>query len=83
MKMSENYSTYDMNLASILSVKYSLIEIVNEDGRGRFIFEDSDDLRQFVQDFWDRKLTIDPIALFDAIKLVKNRLYSSVRKEAR
>jgi len=45
--------------------------------------ESSPELQKFVADFWAHNLTVEPTSLFDALKAVKNRLYGSIRKEAR
>ena len=81
--MNETYKTTDMNLATVLSMKYPVRELINKEGRGIFTFDDSDELQDFVEQFWNKQLTVEPQALFDALKVIKNRLYNGIPKETK
>jgi len=73
------YRTTDMNLATVLSMNFPVREIINNQGRGVFVFDDIEDLQALVKDFWNRQLTVEPQSLFDALKTLKNRLYNDVK----
>jgi hypothetical protein len=77
-KMS-NYTTEDMKLATILSMKFPVKELVNKNGRGTFVFEDTNELQVLVKAFWNKQLKVEPTDLFDALKMIKNRLYNDIK----
>lgn len=74
------FKTSDMQLATILSMKYPVLSLEDNNGRGEFEFDNSDELQDFVNSFWNKQLTVEPIALFDALKAVKVRLHNLIRK---
>jgi hypothetical protein len=75
----ELYKTTDMSLATILSMQYPVRELQNKNGKGTFYFDNSDELQEYVNNFWNRQLQVEPNALFDALKIIKNRLYNEVK----
>ena len=80
---TNEYKTTDLNLAVVLSLNFPIKELINNNGRGTFVFENTEELNDLVKDYWNRQLSIEPQALFDALKTIKNRLYNDVMKEAR
>ena len=78
--MNDFYKTTDMALATVLSMNFPVRELINKNGRGTFLFDDTEELEQFVEAFWNKRLTVEPTALFEALKLIKNRLYNDVKK---
>jgi hypothetical protein len=78
--MEESYKTTDMALATVLSMKFPIRELISKNGRGTFLFDKSDELEDFVAAFWDKQLSVEPVSLFEALKTIKNRLYNDVKK---
>ena len=78
--MTDFYSTTDMQLATVLSMKFPLRELKIEGKRGTFIFDASLELEDFVKSFWDKQLSVEPLALFNALKTIKNRLYVETKQ---
>ena len=79
--MNDFYKTTDMALATVLSMNFPVRELINKNGRGTFMFDNTDELITFVDAFWNKQLTVEPTALFEALKLIKNRLYNDVKEE--
>lgn len=75
-----NYKTTDMQLATVLSLNFPIKELINHENRGTFVFEDSTELRDLITGFYDKKLSVEPKALFDNLKNIKDRLYSTVKE---
>jgi hypothetical protein len=73
------YKTTDMSLAVVISMRYTVKELQNIAGRGVFIFDNSPELQEMVDAFYNHQLTVDPLTLFEAQKTIKNRLYSQVK----
>ena len=79
--MNETYKTTDMALATVLSMNFPVRELINKNGRGTFIFDNTDELQELVNAFWNKQIKVEPIALFDALKSIKNRLYNDIKGE--
>jgi hypothetical protein len=73
-----HFSTFDMGLcAALTSLGYLLIEIEKQSGaKSLFVFEDSDQLQEVAHGYWRGELSVNALAFFNAIKTVKNQLYS-------
>ena len=73
------FSTQDLNLSATLLVKgFVLKEIVKTPkGKATFVFTPDDQISLIIQGYWDNNLKVNPQDLFNAIKLLKNRIYSS------
>jgi len=72
------FTTIDFNLACIISLKYPIKEIRNDQGRGVFVFDYIPELDQFVSDYWSKKLLVEPISLTNTMKTTKQRLYNEI-----
>lgn len=81
--------TKDFNLATTL-VSYGMSYKTRRAGVGDipgvggmrgtvlyFIFEDTDEIKQLVEDFWNRKLLVEPLAYSQASSQLKSRIYST------
>lgn len=80
--MEENfYSTTDLQLATIISMNFPIRELQNQRGRGIFVFDKTPQLDDFIKAYWDKQLSVEPQALFNAMATLKNRLYSEVKRE--
>lgn len=76
---SESFHTNDLNLSAILIVKgFSLKEIIKSSkGKATFVFSNDQAITQTILDYWNNKLKVNPQELFNATKLLKNRIYSN------
>ena len=78
---NDNYfTTYDLGLAaSLASLNYEIVDLDKENPRKvRFIFPKSSALNQAVKAYFSGKLTVNARLMFENIKMLKNRIYSSL-----
>lgn len=81
---NKEWSTYDLGLACTLAVLGLPIKRIDADPNGNtkkrvFVFEDSEELQENTQKYWNRMLRIDAQTYFDQLKNIKNRLYSDLQ----
>jgi len=77
-KTTQFFTTYDLNLSATLHSLGCQIEKIERKGnKGLFYFEDSLDLSNYLNDYFKEKILISPQALFNSLKMIKNRLYSN------
>lgn len=76
---NNTYKTTDMNLAVVLSLNFPIKELQNVAGRGVFIFDNTPELNEMINAFYNHGLSVDPLVLFDTQKTIKNRLYSQIK----
>lgn len=72
------FRSFDLGLsAALISAGFSLISLDKGDQRKvQFIFRRSDGIDSIVEKYWDDKLEIRARTYFDALKMLKNRIYS-------
>jgi len=77
-KLDDYYSTYDLSLAStLLAMEFRLENVDRANGyKSLFIFKQTPELKKSIQLYWGDLLKVSPIKLFNAQKLLKNRIYS-------
>jgi hypothetical protein len=78
---NKNYfSTYDLGLAAaLISVGFDLVSLNKQDPhRVLFIFGKKIGIDKRVNDYFSGKLKVSARSLFDNIKMLKNRIYSSL-----
>ncbi len=79
LQPSDKYATTDLGLASSLIVLgyelYTLEKTLNPK-KVRFIFRRVPSIETSANSYWNDKLELNARALFDAQKMIKNRLYS-------
>lgn len=69
MNIVEKYPTTDILLASVLKLhQFSLDEIVLNGNKGVFYFKNVD--KRLVEDFYNGKLSVEPIAFHNNIKFL-------------
>lgn len=77
--MSENINTYQTNslaLASAISLFIPLLEISkDEQGHCVFCFQNSQELNNLIENYWNKKLPVDAFEHFTQIKSLKARIY--------
>jgi Domain of unknown function (DUF5659) len=79
LQASDKYATTDLGLASSLTVLgYELhtLEKTLNPKKVRFIFRRVPSIETSANNYWNDKLDLNARALFDAQKMIKNRLYS-------
>ena len=69
----------DLNLAATLTaIGYKLIDLDRTNSkRVAFIFEYNEKIKQSINDYWNNEIKLSALTLFNAQKLLKNRLYSA------
>ena len=70
--------SFDLGLAAALtSVGFSLLSLDRENLRKvQFIFRRSDGIDDAVEKYWDDRLEVRARTYFDALKMIKSRIYS-------
>jgi hypothetical protein len=79
-QLNENdfFRTADLALATTLSLFCPLEAIDRENSRkAQFIFKRDVGLDELVQGYWRRELKVEPQAYFDAMRMIKGRLYEN------
>lgn len=73
------FNTSDLGLASALvSVGVRLMDLDKSNlRRVEFVFEDTEEIKQLVDDYWANNLRVSPLTYFNSMKMLKNRIYSS------
>jgi len=74
------FSTFDLGCsAALISVGFELISLDKQNPRKvLFCFRKKAGLEEAINDYFAGKLLIDARSLFDNIKALKNRIYSSM-----
>lgn len=72
------FSTYDLGAcAGLISAGYTLLQIDKTKGvKALFLFENSDEIIESAQQYWRGELQVDALTYFNALKNIKNQLYS-------
>ena len=74
----QNYSNKDFYLASFLvSAGCPLLETKVNDNTTTFIFESSDELNKFVNQYYSLKARVEPMTYGQAIRTLKSIIHSS------
>lgn len=74
------FSTYDLGCsAGLIGVGYELLRIekVKGESKALFIFQRSDELEESARQYWKDDLGVSALSYFNALKTLKNQLYSS------
>jgi len=77
--MKENeFSTFDLGLTSVLvTLGYELLELDKSNIKKiRFVFKREKNIEQVLNDYFDDKITLPALSLFNNQKNLKNRIYS-------
>ncbi|PIR03775.1 MAG: hypothetical protein COV59_03825 [Candidatus Magasanikbacteria bacterium CG11_big_fil_rev_8_21_14_0_20_39_34] len=72
------FSSYDIGMcAGLVSLGYQLLHIDRTKGdKALFFFENSDEIVESAQQYWRGELQVDALGYFNALKNIKNQLYS-------
>lgn len=76
------FKTHDMNLSStLIALGFSMSDLEKKPTeygtKCFFCFEDSDELKEACQKFWDKELRLEPDLLLDANRKLKIRMYAA------
>jgi len=76
---SKLFQTQDLNLTAVLIVESFRLDDIekNKEGKATFIFRNSLSLQTKISQYWNNELLVNPQDLFNALKLLKNRIYSN------
>ncbi len=68
--------TQDLALATAISLSFSIENIDRQNPRkAQFIFKRNPKLDEFIERYWHRKIKVEPTAYFEALRVIKARLY--------
>lgn len=74
------FSTYDLGCsAGLISMGYKLLGIdwLTGEPKALFLFEENDELEESAQQYWKDELQVSALSYFNALKNLKNQLYSN------
>jgi hypothetical protein len=76
--MNQNFSTFDLGLATVLiTLDYELLELDKSNPKKvRFVFKRERNIEQVMTDYFDDKIKLPAQTLFNNQKNLKNRIYS-------
>jgi hypothetical protein len=76
---SKLFQTQDLNLTAVLIVESFRLDDIekNKEGKATFIFCNSVSLQTKISQYWNNELLVNPQDLFNALKFLKNRIYSN------
>lgn len=71
------FTSSELSLCSALIVLGFTLHSLEKDTPQRtiFIFKKSKELNLAINDFWQRKIRLDPLAYFEATRYLKSRIY--------
>lgn len=77
--MKGTYETTDFNTAAILIYSGIQLEDIDKSDvkRAKFIFKNIGGLKEVLDEYWEKKLLIEPIKFSMIQKEIKSRLYNS------
>jgi hypothetical protein len=77
--VNDFFTTYDLNLSAVLVASGFPLDSLEKPNSGKalFYFARSAELDEVVQLYWAQQIRLNPHALFNALKFLKNRIYSS------
>ncbi len=78
----ENYLTKDLYISSMLYAKKKEFIGLNKSGRSYwFIFRNNTDCEKMVSQYWLGKVTVDALSFVEAIRTLKNFIFTESEKE--
>ena len=77
--MNQNFSTYDLGLATVLiTLGYELLELDRTNlKKVRFVFREGKNIEKVMIDYFNDKIKLPALTLFNNQKNLKNRIYSN------
>lgn len=76
MNQTNLFTTSDLALAITISLHFP-IKFVDRsnDSRVEFAFDNSTELQQLVQQFWQDQLRVEPKRFYQQLRIIKGRIY--------
>jgi len=76
--MNQNFSTYDLGLATVLvTLGYKLLKLDKTNPKKvRFVFQEEKNIDKAMMEYWNDKIKLPAQTLFNNQKMLKNRIYS-------
>lgn len=72
------YQTSDLALAAVIFLFYPLEAIGRQNPRkAQFLFKRNNQLDELVESYWREELKVEPQAYFNALRVIKARLYGA------
>lgn len=73
------FSSYDLGAsAGLVCAGYKLLGIDKDQGaKALFLFENTEEVVEAAQMYWRGELQVNALAYFNALKTIKNQLYSN------
>ena len=71
------FRTADLALATAISLFYPLESIDRGNRKAQFVFKRDVGLDDLIASYWRRELKVEPQAYFDAMRVIKGRLYEN------
>lgn len=77
MDNNKTYFTTSLNLGAVLiCLGISLDSVIkNQDGKSTFVFIRTPQLDEIVENFWQKKLRVEPNSFWEAQRFLKSRIY--------
>ena len=76
-QFKEFYKTSDLGLATTISLYFPIITTERINPRKvLFIFDKTDDLNKFIDQYWRGEVVVEPQKFTNQIKSIKDRIYS-------
>ena len=76
LKEKDFYRTADLALATAISLWYPIEAIDKENPRkAQFVFRRKGELDKLIESYWRGELKVEPQAYFNALRVIKARLY--------
>ncbi len=77
--MNQDFSTFDLGLATVLiTLDYELLELDKSNSKKvRFVFKREKNIEQVITDYFNDKVKLPALTLFNNQKNLKNRIYSN------
>ena len=79
MIMNQNFSTYDLGVATVLiTLGYKLLELDRTNlKKVRFVFKEEKDIEKIMIDYFNDKIKLPALTLFNNQKNLKSRIYQN------
>jgi hypothetical protein len=79
LQLDENtfFKTADLALATAISLSYPLETIDRGNRKAQFVFKRNVGLDELIANYWRRELKAEPQAYYDALRVIKGRLYEN------
>ena len=76
---TREFQTRDIYLATVIKQSgIPIIRVENHSGRGIFVFQASEKIRELINKYFNGGLKVEPKALFETWKSLKAMAYSSI-----